>query len=801
MEQKSLKKERNGKRLICAFLAFVMAFCLLISSGGPFLGIRSSAAAEETTGNTGAATETTTKAATETTTKAATATTKAATTAQETTATQKTTDGTSLRDFIIVGDSRSLGLYYTLHPDAKKALSGSPEHPETDLSLSLFTTETLTDGQKVTWSVKNGSGYTWMKETGVPQMESAVTSNSDVFIMVGVNDIKDASLKQSYIDYLNEKGAAWAAKGARVFFVSVLPLGNKNGVIEYPRTRNSQNEPDSVIRTWNSTIADGLSGNVTYFDMASLIGPSYATFDDLHYTDTTNETIWRLLREKSAGTVSAPDSDYTGLYTSLNGTVSVSTGKTDTSLSGLKKVDGSYRFFKNGKVLSSANGLQKLDSTWRIYNYGSWASTVSGLFKNKNGWYYCKNGVVDFDYNGVASNYNGTYYVKNGKVDFSVNNLAKCGGNWYLFKKGRVETSKTGLYKNDYGWWYVEKGKINFNYDGVATNKNGTYYVEDSKVDFSINGLAQRGKNWYLFKKGRVETDKTGLYKNDYGWWYVKNGKVDFNYNGMAKNQYGNWVVQKGKVNFNYNGYYTSGTSLYDIKDGKQSSYTGTKTKGKFKYTFSKGKVTILRCNVPQTSQMPKYPTGCEGSSMQSLLKYYGFNVSIDDTIASIPRENVVTKNGKRYGPSIYEKFAGDPTQDYTSASPGYGAFSPVITKSLNAEIKKLGGGHTATNITGVSAAKLYEYLNKGHPLIVWATSNMMTPTQKNSWYVKGKDGKYTLFSYPRGTHVMILCGYDKTKDTILTMDSYNGIFKSFDRETFESKYELLGKQAIIIDK
>lgn len=202
------------------------------------------------------------------------------------------------------------------------------------------------------------------------------------------------------------------------------------------------------------------------------------------------------------------------------------------------------------------------------------------------------------------------------------------------------------------------------------------------------------------------------------------------------------------------------------------------------------------KLNVPLVKQFPSYPTGCEGASATMLLKYYGYNVSLDEVINAIPRENLYKENGKVYGPSIYEKFVGDPRQTYTDERPGYGAFSPVITRSLNNVIAKKGGKHTAVNITGCSFKTLLKQIDNGDPVIVWATAKMQTPKYVNSWYIKQPDGKEVYFEYPRGTHVMVLAGYDG-KSVYITDPIYGNVKYSY--AAFNDKWELLGRQAIIL--
>lgn len=206
-----------------------------------------------------------------------------------------------------------------------------------------------------------------------------------------------------------------------------------------------------------------------------------------------------------------------------------------------------------------------------------------------------------------------------------------------------------------------------------------------------------------------------------------------------------------------------------------------------------------VKLNVTLVLQRPKYPTGCEAASATMVLNYHGYNISLDEMIESVPREDLYKENGRLYGPSMYEKFAGDPRKTYTDECPGYGAYSPVITKALNTVLSKKGGKHTAKNITGCSFSTLLSQIDSGHPIIVWATSNMTTLkySPANSWYIKNPGGEDTYFEYPRGMHVMVLTGYDSTY--VYIADPWYGQVK-FTRSAFNDKWALLGKQAIILE-
>ncbi|MDD6808281.1 MAG: C39 family peptidase [Oscillospiraceae bacterium] len=204
---------------------------------------------------------------------------------------------------------------------------------------------------------------------------------------------------------------------------------------------------------------------------------------------------------------------------------------------------------------------------------------------------------------------------------------------------------------------------------------------------------------------------------------------------------------------------------------------------------------------VPYASQNPNYPTGCEAGSATMVLNYWGYNISVDTMISAIPRENLYKEqlsdgSWRVYGPSIYEKFVGDPRMTYTSATPGYGAFAPVVTAAMNRVMSARGGKHVAYNITGSSIQTLFKHLDEGHPLVVWSTSGMKTPKYVNCWYIKTSSGdKY--FEYPRGTHVTVLVGYDSNR--VYFQDPWSPGLRAYAISAFSSKYNLLGTQAIVV--
>ena len=208
--------------------------------------------------------------------------------------------------------------------------------------------------------------------------------------------------------------------------------------------------------------------------------------------------------------------------------------------------------------------------------------------------------------------------------------------------------------------------------------------------------------------------------------------------------------------------------------------------------------VSVNSMGVPFVSQLPSYPTGCEAASCTALLRYYGVSITLSQMVDAIPRQNIQYKNGRRIGPDINEKFVGNPAGGYTSRTPGYGAFSPCITKSLNRVLEDRESVWRAKKLSGCTFEELIAAVCEGRPAIVWATYRMRVPTSVNSWYIPNGDGTYRYFQYPRGTHVFVLKGISAYNVTL--MDPILGTV-TYSRDTFEKRWNLLGRQAIVLER
>lgn len=133
--------------------------------------------------------------------------------------------------------------------------------------------------------VAEGSmGLSWLKNTGISAAKSYFNSGTAIVILMGVNDLSNAS---NYITYINSNAATWKNNGSSLYFVSVNPC------------EGSYSHLNSKIDDFNSQLRSGLSTNVGWIDTNShLKQVGFHTTDGLHYDKSTSEAIYNYIKSK-----------------------------------------------------------------------------------------------------------------------------------------------------------------------------------------------------------------------------------------------------------------------------------------------------------------------------------------------------------------------------------------------------------------------------------------------------------------------------------------------------------------------
>ncbi|MDU4891132.1 MAG: C39 family peptidase [Clostridium sp.] len=221
-----------------------------------------------------------------------------------------------------------------------------------------------------------------------------------------------------------------------------------------------------------------------------------------------------------------------------------------------------------------------------------------------------------------------------------------------------------------------------------------------------------------------------------------------------------------------------------EVKHEVRSVVDNVPNSGKQKISKRKGII-----DVPYIDQTNYYPSGCEVVSATMLLQYYGYEIFVDQYVDKyLDTSTIESKDGILIAEDPNEYFIGDPRSSYS-----YGCFAPVIVKSMN---KILDGGKKAENITGTSLEEITEkYIEKGIPVLVWATIEMEPPSEGTDWLLKSNGLRYHWIG---GEHCLVLVGYDDTSYYFNDPYNNNGLV-AYKKEVVEQRYEDLGKQAVVV--
>ncbi|MGN0361642.1 MAG: C39 family peptidase [Bilifractor sp.] len=201
----------------------------------------------------------------------------------------------------------------------------------------------------------------------------------------------------------------------------------------------------------------------------------------------------------------------------------------------------------------------------------------------------------------------------------------------------------------------------------------------------------------------------------------------------------------------------------------------GNSAPGSTANAFVKDQVHL---NVPCLMQNWELPTGCESVALTNALKYYGFSLS----------KTTIADHYMPYGNNVATSFVGNP--HYSS---GAGIYPPGIVTTANNYLKAKKSSLRAYDITGTSIQNLYKYLDESHPVLVWGTIYMSTPTITSYYYYNGRRYPW----YPQ-EHCMVLKGYNKSTGQIELSDSISGnVTRSASR--FAAIYDQIGRFAVVI--
>lgn len=223
-------------------------------------------------------------------------------------------------------------------------------------------------------------------------------------------------------------------------------------------------------------------------------------------------------------------------------------------------------------------------------------------------------------------------------------------------------------------------------------------------------------------------------------------------------------------------------TLNFDLKSKKKNKSTSETTK-KENDTVQKSN-SRFKLDVEPVLQLPELPTGCEITSLATVLNYYGYDIS------KTQLADEYLECGEVGDTDPNEKFIGSPYDIHS-----YGCFSNVIADAAKSFSEKNGCNFKVYNLYGLSLDDLYKYVEDGKPVVIWSTIDLKETYRNITWDVDGKE-----IAWRANEHCMVLIGYDKDNDTCIVSDPLQGI-KEYPRDLFNQRYEELGKQAVVVEK
>ncbi|OOB77449.1 MAG: hypothetical protein BEN18_10380 [Epulopiscium sp. Nuni2H_MBin001] len=183
-------------------------------------------------------------------------------------------------------------------------------------------------------------------------------------------------------------------------------------------------------------------------------------------------------------------------------------------------------------------------------------------------------------------------------------------------------------------------------------------------------------------------------------------------------------------------------------------------------------------------AQHPELPTGCEATALTMLLNYHGIMVTKEDVASIMPKSDAPELSYKmKYADNPNFTFIGDPFSE-----DGYGVYAPVILDMIEWFLPG-----RRVDLSGGSFDVVFDSIDRGEPVIIWATINMIPPERGSSWELPNGN----TFNWISHEHAMVVVGYDE--NYIYINDPYTGELEGYDIGLVILRWINLGRQAVSI--
>jgi len=229
----------------------------------------------------------------------------------------------------------------------------------------------------------------------------------------------------------------------------------------------------------------------------------------------------------------------------------------------------------------------------------------------------------------------------------------------------------------------------------------------------------------------------------------------------------------------------TSETTTTSTTTTSTTTTTTTTTRKKTTTTTTKPYIYTASLKFPTYNQNPKYPTGCETVALYILLNYYKVSVSIDTLINELDKAPISIINedtGEICVSDPSKVFLGDPTTSKNSR----GVYTAPIQKLAN----KYKEGAIAK--VGLDFSEVEALVNSGRPVVAWTTINL---GNSNVVLLGNSCETGEQLYWHTHEHAMVVIATDDKY--VVVSDPYTGTIRYFNKSTFISRYNLMGKRVV----
>lgn len=191
-------------------------------------------------------------------------------------------------------------------------------------------------------------------------------------------------------------------------------------------------------------------------------------------------------------------------------------------------------------------------------------------------------------------------------------------------------------------------------------------------------------------------------------------------------------------------------------------------------------------------NQYPELPVGCEITCAAAMLNFFGYDVEkcyLADNYLPVSSE-FTEKDGKLFGPDPRKVFVGDPY------GRGYGCYEDVIAAVLDDYFSSHDSKNRAVILEDANSADLERLLDRGVPLIVWASIDMKPYKYNKVSEWQTEDGDTIMWL--SNSHTLILTGYDGAFYFFMDCSDKTEI-QRYPKETFLSRWKENGSQCIAV--